>query len=141
MLRLAALATRRPALAAARHRLFSTAATDLAALDAYSQAVVGVVNKIGDAVVAINVQGVGGPGTGDSAGSGVIIAPDGYVLTNAHVVGDALAVKLALTDGRTLKAAVRGRDVATDLALLRVDADQRLPFASLGDSSKIRVGQ
>ena len=108
-------------------------------MDAYSRTVVGVVDSIGDAVVAINVPAASGQG--DSAGSGVIISPDGFVLTNAHVVGDAVAVKLALTDGRTLKAAVRGRDVATDLALLRVDADQRLPFASLGDSSKIRVGQ
>lgn len=108
-------------------------------MDAYSRTVVSVVDSIGDAVVAINVPAASGQG--DSAGSGVIISPDGFVLTNAHVVGDALAVKLALTDGRTLKAAVRGRDVATDLALLRVDADQRLPFASLGDSSKIRVGQ
>lgn len=108
-------------------------------MDAYSRTVVGVVDSIGDAVVAINVPAASGQG--DSAGSGVIISPDGFVLTNAHVVGDALAVQLALTDGRTLKAAVRGRDVATDLALLRVDADQRLPFASLGDSSKIRVGQ
>jgi S1-C subfamily serine protease len=113
---------------------------ELEAMDAYSRAVVGVVDSIGDAVVAINVPAAA-TGQGDSAGSGVIISPDGFVLTNAHVVGDAPAVKLALTDGRNLKAAVRGRDVATDLALLRVDADQRLPFASLGDSSKIRVGQ
>jgi len=114
-------------------------ADELAAMDAYSRTVVGVVDSIGDAVVAINVPAASGQG--DSAGSGVIISPDGFVLTNAHVVGDAPAVKLALTDGRTLKAAVRGRDVATDLALLRVDADQRLPHATLGDSSRIRVGQ
>lgn len=109
-------------------------------MDAYSQTVVGVVDSIGDAVVAINVA-ANTAGQGPSTGSGFIISPDGFVLTNAHVVGDAHAVKLALTDGRSLTAAVRGRDVATDLALLRVDADVRLPFASLGDSSKIRVGQ
>merc|ERR1740138_1884243 len=99
--------------------LASTKGKDVAALDAYSQTVVGVVQDIGDAVVAINVRGAAaGPGGGDSAGSGVILSPDGYVLTNAHVVGDASSVNLALTDGRTLRAAVRGRDVATDLALL-----------------------
>jgi len=108
-------------------------------MDAYSRTVVGVVDSIGDAVVAINVPATSGQG--DSAGSGVIISPDGFVLTNAHVVGDSHAVKLTLTDGRTLMAAVRGRDVATDLALLRVDAAVRLPHASLGDSSKLRVGQ
>merc|ERR1719399_476215 len=128
-------------LAAAAPRFYSTAASDAEALDAYSQAVVGVVDTIGDAVVAINVQGAGGPGTGDSAGSGVIISPDGFVLTNAHVVGDAPAVNLALTDGRTLRAAVTGRDVATDLALLRTDAVAGLPFATLGDSEALRVGQ
>merc|ERR1719440_1019034 len=131
-------------LAAASCRLRSTLAStkdkDLAALDAYSQAVVGVVQDIGDAVVAINVQGSGGPGAGDSAGSGVILSPDGYVLTNAHVVGDAGSVNLALTDGRTLRAAVRGRDVATDLALLHADIGG-LPFASLGDSDELMVGQ
>merc|ERR1719399_1822739 len=128
-------------LAAAAPRFYSTAASDAEALDAYSQAVVGVVDTIGDAVVAINVQGAGGPGTGDSAGSGVIISPDGFVLTNAHVVGDAPAVNLALTDGRSLRAAVTGRDVATDLALLRTDAVANLPFATLGDSEALRVGQ
>ena len=134
----------RPLAAAASCRLRSTLAStkdkDLAALDAYSQAVVGVVQDIGDAVVAINVQGSGGPGAGDSAGSGVILSPDGYVLTNAHVVGDAGSVNLALTDGRTLRAAVRGRDVATDLALLHADIGG-LPFASLGDSDELMVGQ
>merc|ERR1719378_1361455 len=112
----------------------------MTAFDAYSKTVVGVVQDVGDAVVAINVQGAGGPGTGDSAGSGVILSPDGYVLTNAHVVGDASSVSLSLTDGRSLRAAVRGRDVATDLALLQADAGG-LPFASLGDSNELQVGQ
>jgi len=62
------------------------------------------------------------------------------VLTNAHVVGDAASVNLALTDGRSLRAAVRGRDVATDLALLQADAGG-LPFTSLGDSNELQVGQ
>lgn len=109
-------------------------------MDAYSQTVCGVVDTIGDAVVAINVPQGSGEGAG-GAGSGVIISPDGFVLTNAHVVSDAPAVLLSLTDGRSLRAAVRGRDVATDLALLRVDASSSLPFATIGDSDKLRVGQ
>jgi len=112
-------------------------------LDAYSKTVVGVVQDVGDAVVAINVQGATGPagaGGGDSAGSGFILSPDGFVLTNAHVVGDAASVSLSLTDGRALRAAVRGRDVATDLALLQADAGG-LPFTSLGDSNELQVGQ
>lgn len=127
---------------AGRLRNFSSAADDAAALDAYSSTVVGVVKDVGDAVVAINVQGAagGGPGAGDSAGSGVILSPDGYVLTNAHVVGDAASVSLALTDGRSLRAAVRGRDVATDLAVLHAEQGD-LPFASLGDSNSLQVGQ
>merc|ERR1719240_2462058 len=132
------LATRLPLLAP--RRLLSTR-SDRDALDAYSRTVVGVVEDIGDAVVAINVQGAGGAGTGDSAGSGFILSPDGYVLTNAHVVGDAAAVNLTLTDGRSLRAAVQGRDVATDLALLRTDSASGLPFATLGDSNELRVGQ
>merc|ERR1719378_374434 len=112
----------------------------MTAFDAYSQTVVGVVEEVGDSVVAINVQGAGGPGTGDSAGSGVILSPDGYVLTNAHVVGAADAVNMTLTDGRVLRAAVRGRDVATDLALLHADQGG-LPFATLGDSDDLQVGQ
>ena len=113
--------------------------SDTSLLDAYSQAVIGVVDKVGDSVVAINVPAAT-QGAAPSAGSGVIISPDGFVLTNAHVVGDAQVVSLSLTDGRELRAAVRGRDVATDLALLRVDQGG-LPFATLGDSEQIRVGQ
>merc|ERR1719399_2741971 len=134
----------RSALAGASMRLRSTLAStiskDRTALDAYSQTVVGVVQDIGDAVVAINVMGAGGPGSGNSAGSGFILSPDGYVLTNAHVVGDASSVNLALTDGRNLRAVVRGRDVATDLALLHADQGG-LPYATLGDSHDLQVGQ
>jgi len=139
-LRRSVTALGRRALAPTSRSLVSTAAKDLEAMDAYSRTVVGVVQDIGDAVVAINVKGAGGPGTGDSAGSGVILSPDGYVLTNAHVVGDAASVNLALTDGRSVRAAVCGRDVDTDLALLHADQGG-LPFASLGDSDNVQVGQ
>jgi len=140
----------RPALTAAlRHQparvlspissrgLSTAASTDLSALDAYSQAVVGVVESIGDAVVAINVPGPDGQPQG--AGSGFIISPDGFLLTNAHVVGDATQVSVMLTDGRKLSAAVRGRDVATDLALLRID-QSGMPYATLSPTG-LRVGQ
>ena len=125
----------------ARHYASSPAADSARLLDAYSQAVVGVVQKIGDAVVAINVPAMDASGQrADSAGSGVILSPDGYVLTNAHVVGDAANVNVSLTDGRSLKGPVLGRDFSTDLALVRLDGDG-LPFAKLGDSNQLLVGQ
>merc|ERR1719333_1732649 len=128
---------------AAAGRRLCTAAGD-AALDAYSRAVTGVVDTVGNAVVAINVRtagrGGGGPagqGGGDAAGSGVIIAPDGYVLTNAHVLGEARSVTVSLTDGREMGAEAIGRDEATDLALVRVSGGG-LPYAELGDASSPR---
>jgi len=103
-----------------------------ALLDAYSNAVMSVVDRVGPAVVQV-VDGRG-------AGSGVIITPDGYVLTNAHVVerGDSARVRLA--DGRAVPGRVVGRDPSSDLAVLRVDASG-LPVAELGDSDALRVGQ
>jgi len=111
---------------------------DISLLDSYSKAVIGVVREVGDSVVAINVPSVSGGQS--SAGSGVIISPDGYLLTNAHVVGDMRSCSLSLTDGRELGATVQGRDVATDLALLRV-AQSGLPYAKIGSSDELLVGQ
>jgi S1-C subfamily serine protease len=109
--------------------------SDLDLLDAYSRAVVSVVDAVGPAVVGIRVEG---PGRG--AGSGFVIAPDGYAVTNSHVVAGASRVRATLTGGRTLGATVVGDDPATDLALVRLDASG-LPFAPLGDSGALRVGQ
>ena len=120
-------------------------------LDAYSRAVVGVVEKVGPAVVSIGVTRSDPPQTGrrgrpgpspeqHGAGSGVIITPDGYLLTNNHVVENASQVEIGLTDGRTLPAEVVGTDPATDLALVRAGA-AGLPAAELGDSGALRVGQ
>jgi len=117
-------------------------------LDAYSRAVVGVVESVGPAVVSLGVRhgaapsrpGRRGSRGGGGAGSGVIVAPDGFVLTNHHVVEHARAVEVRLTDGRELSADVVGSDAATDLAVVRV-ADGNLPTAQLGDSSQLRVGQ
>ena len=111
-------------------------------LDAYSRAVVSVVEKVGPAVVSIGVKKrTRSPRFGqDGAGSGVIIAPDGFVLTNSHVVEGAEEVEVSLTDGRTLSAHIVGSDPATDLAVVRAEAGS-LPAAELGDSSLLRVGQ
>lgn len=117
-------------------------AADLELLDAYSRAIVQVVEEVGPAVVGIAI-GVQSPRRAEEqagAGSGVILAPDGYILTNDHVVAQAQRLQATLEDGRSLAAHVIGTDPATDLAVIRVNASG-LPFASLGDSAALRVGQ
>jgi S1-C subfamily serine protease len=111
-------------------------------LDAYSRAVVDVVEKVGPAVVSIRMRKDGQPNQpgGEGAGSGVIIAPDGFVLTNNHVVERAREVQVSLTDGSTYSAQIVGTDPATDLAVVRVGTNG-LPSATLGRSDNLRVGQ
>src|SRR3954468_8366026 len=113
---------------------------DAALLDAYSQAITDVVDRVGPAVVRIDVWH-GRKATRAGSGSGVIVAPDGLVLTNSHVVGGAARVELMTTEGRSLSARVVGDDPDTDLALLRVNESVTLPFAPLGDSRHLRRGQ
>lgn len=84
--------------------------------------------------------GGGAPHAKRGTGSGVIITPDGYILTNNHVAGDADEIKVKLSDGREFKARRIGTDPETDLAVIKVDA-QNLPFARLGDSSKLEQGE
>jgi serine protease Do len=86
------------------------------------------------------------PGFGDTprqqrgTGSGVIISPDGYILTNNHVAGDAAEIKVKLSDGREMKARLVGGDAETDLAVIKIDG-QNLPFARLGNSDAVEQGE
>jgi len=106
--------------------------SDEEVLDAYSHAVTSVVDRVGPAVVSVSLRRGGG--------SGVLFTPDGYLLTNAHVVGRAASVKISLPDGSTHDGNVVGSDPATDLAVVHIDGT-RLPAAELGQSAKLRVGQ
>jgi S1-C subfamily serine protease len=112
---------------------------DAAALDAYSRAVIGVVERVTPSVVSV-ARGRDGARRDGGSGSGAVIAPDGWVLTNAHVVGDARDVEVTLHDGRALPARVAGRDPSTDLALVRVSG-AALPHAPVGDARVLRPGQ
>src|SRR5512145_3479189 len=112
---------------------------DTELLDAYSQAVVGVVEKVSPSVVHVRVRGTRMGQLG--SGSGTIIAPDGIVLTNNHVVDGVTAIELALNDGRHMPARILGRDPDTDIAVLRAETGDRLPSAKIGNSKKVRQGQ
>jgi S1-C subfamily serine protease len=114
--------------------------SDRELLDAYSRAVVQVVDAVGPAVVNIGVGRATRRGEQNGAGSGVVIAPDGYILTNSHVVHGATRLTIAFTDGSTRAASVVGTDPPTDLAVIRT-FDSGLAYAKLGDSSGVRVGQ
>src|SRR5436309_6061368 len=103
-----------------------------ALLDAYSQAVIRVVERVAPSVV--NVR------RGRAGGSGVIVTPDGYTLTNAHVVEGASAVDVTLGSGAEARAPVVGADAATDLAVIRIPGSG-LQAAELADSDALRVGQ
>src|SRR5712675_2159740 len=115
---------------------------DQALLDAYSNAVIGVTEKVGPAVVRVET----GPKVRTSRdrggmGSGIVISPDGLVLTNSHVVGSSKEIRLRDTEGAVTDARVLGVDPDTDLALLRADGVRDLRYAALGNFKGLRRGQ
>ncbi len=112
---------------------------DTELFDAYSKAVTGAVDRVGPAVVHLKVEGKGGRARG--SGSGVVVAPDGLILTNSHVIEGAARIEIAAADGQVMEGRVLGADPDTDLALVRVDAPVTLPAARLGDSQRLRPGQ
>jgi S1-C subfamily serine protease len=119
----------------------STAAEDasIAVLDTLSQGIAAVVDRVGPAVVRVETPRQGRSSGG--LGSGVIISPDGFVLTNSHVVNGHRDLRLTDSEGRVMEARLLGEDRDTDLALLRANAARHLPAAALGDSKQLRRGQ
>src|SRR5580658_7851552 len=121
---------------------------DQALLDAYSRAVIDVVDRVGPAVVGLTIHA---GGTNDrprgGTGSGVVVAPDGLILTNSHVAGagstasSSARIEVTTPEGQHLTARLVGDDPDTDLALIRIVEPVTLPAAPLGDSKKLKRGQ
>jgi S1-C subfamily serine protease len=122
-------------------RAEGVARNDTALMDAYSNAVVDVVDAVSPAVVHVQVQSNRGGRAGQGSGSGVIVSPDGLVLTNNHVIDGAKSINLVQSDGQQFGARLIGRDPDTDIAVLRAETTERLKFARLADSKKLRAGQ
>jgi S1-C subfamily serine protease len=137
--------------AASTDRTFArTDEDDRELLDAYSQAVTAVAEQVSPSVVKISVQGAEPgptrrgpprePGEASGSGSGFVMTPDGYVLTNSHVVSGAKRISAIFQDGQRVPAQLVGDDPQTDIALVRIEAPS-LAALSFADSSALRVGQ
>ncbi|HVD95036.1 MAG TPA: trypsin-like peptidase domain-containing protein [Candidatus Limnocylindria bacterium] len=120
----------------------STGAADAALLDGYSRTVVSAVERVAPSVVNIEVQqrGKNQPREVAGNGSGFVITPDGFILTNSHVVHGAIRIVVNLSGGTDYAAQLIGDDPETDLAVIRIDAPQ-LIHVRLADSETLRVGQ
>jgi S1-C subfamily serine protease len=130
-----------PACEGIRCQVTEAHAHDIAFLDAYSSAVIAVVDSVSPAVVSIF------PGRQNrrrfepaGAGSGFVLTPDGYIVTNCHVVQAADVIEVVFTDGGRYQAAIVGLDPTSDIAVIRASATG-LPYLTLGDSAVLRVGQ
>ena len=122
-------------------RLSTEAADDEALLDAYSGAVIGALEHAAPAVAFIEVARGAGRSAAQGSGSGFLFTPDGYLLTNSHVVHGAQKVTVRLNDDTRFNADLVGDDPDSDLAVLRIGSAAALPFVEFGDSSRLKVGQ
>ena len=122
----------------------AAAPDDSSLLDAYSRAVVGAVDKVSPSVVFLEMTARGsrrgGGGDRRGSGSGFVFTPDGFILTNSHVVHGASNIRATLTDGRSFQADAIGDDPETDLAVVRIQGPNLTP-AVLGESAALRPGQ
>lgn len=118
--------------------------SDQELLDAYSRTVVQVAERVSPSVVNIHVRQEAstrrGASPSDGSGSGFVFTPDGFILTNSHVIHGASQIEAVLPDGRRHRTQLVGEDPHTDLAVVRINASNLVP-ARLGDSQSIRVGQ